>query len=136
MENTLAYGDRTYSFGMIPPEQAIEVEVAIARVVGEPLFKAFVSGDLNTEDADKFGAAGAAAIGLMMSRMDAADITRTMKTVFSYCGLGGQKTKLALADFHGRNKEMWIIFLHAVRYNFADFLPDGLITSLGKAIPK
>ena len=35
MDNTKQIGERTYSFGTIPPVEAVRVEVAVARVIGE-----------------------------------------------------------------------------------------------------
>src|SRR3954468_6282292 len=34
-------GQRNYSFGVLPASDAVRVEVGIAGVIGEPLFKAF-----------------------------------------------------------------------------------------------
>lgn len=135
MENKKQIGDRTYTFGMLMPEDAIRVEVAIAAVIGEPLFKAFMATGSGGE-ADQ-SAAGAAAIGLMMSRMNSDDLIKTVRTVFKVTGIAGEKMALDLnADFSGRNKEMWQVFLAALRFNFADFLPEALLNSVQGMLPK
>lgn len=136
MENTKEIGDRTYVFSMLPPEEAIDVEVAVARVIGEPLFKAFMSTGDGQSDADSQAAAGAAAVGLLVSKMNAADLKATMKTVFKYTGYGANgdskgKTTLTLNDdFKGRNKEVWLVFVAALQFNFSDFLPAKLLSSV------
>lgn len=139
MDNTLQIGDRTYSFGTIPALEAVAVEVSIAKVIGEPLFKAFTEVKKPGVEAgsdDEAGAAGAAAIGLLLSKMDAAELTSTMKTVFTYVGYQG-KTRVDInADFTGRNKELWQVFIYALRYNFSDFLPAGLFASIRSKLPK
>jgi hypothetical protein len=129
VENSKIIGSRTYTFGTIPPVEAIRVEVAVARVIGEPLFKAFMEttkGDSATNDAET---AGAAAIGLLVSKMDADDIITTMGTVFKYVSIDGQRADIN-AHFNGRNKELWQVFIAALRFNFADFLPDSLFASI------
>ena len=135
MDNTKQIGDRTYSFGTIPAMEAVKVEVAIARVIGEPLFKAFM-------DAKKTGAAeadaeqaGTTAIGLLLSKMNATELLETMQTVFQYVSAEGKRVDIN-ATFTGRNKELWQVFIAALRFNFSDFLPEGLFASVQKAVTK
>lgn len=135
MENTKEIGGRTFSFGIIPAMEAVKVEVAVARVIGEPLFKAFM-------DAKKTGSAeadaeqaGAAAIGLLLSKMDADELLATMKTVMDYVSCDGLRVDIN-ATFTGRNKELWQVFVAALRFNFSDFLPDSLFASIKKAVVK
>lgn len=136
MENQKQIGDRTYVFGTIPPEDAIDVEVAVARVIGEPLFKAFVGSGTGADDEEGQAAAGAAAIALLMSKMNAAELKATMKTVLKYTGYGATgddkgKTTLTLnGDFVGRNREVWQVFIAALQFNFSDFLPAKLLNSV------
>lgn len=129
MENSKIIGDRTYSFGTIPPVEAIRVEVAVARVIGEPLFKAFMETTKGGSASNDAETAGAAAIGLLVSKMDADDIISTMGTVFKYVSIDGQRADIN-AHFNGRNKELWQVFIAALRFNFADFLPESLFASL------
>jgi len=129
VENSKIIGDRTYSFGTIPPVEAIRVEVAVARVIGEPLFKAFMETTKGGSASNDAETAGAAAIGLLVSKMDADDIISTMGTVFKYVSIDGQRADIN-AHFNGRNKELWQVFIAALRFNFADFLPESLFASL------
>ena len=134
MSNQLQINDRTYTFGTVPPVEAIRVEVAIARVIGEPLFKAFTDG--NVKDQAAANEAAAAAIGLLASKMDADELLATMGTVFKYVGIAGQKTTVDInADFMGRNRELWQVLIAALKFNFADFLPAGLLTSIRDKMP-
>lgn len=131
---------RVYSFGTIPPFEALRVEVAIGRVIGEPLFKAFMDQKKPGKDADPEQtkkdqeAAGAAAVGLIMSKMDADTIIETMQTVFKYVSVDGKRANVE-ADFVGRNKELWQVFIAALQHNFSDFLPAGLLASIRKGMP-
>jgi len=125
MNKDLAIKDRTYSFGTLPAIEAITVEVAIAKVIGEPLFKSLTEVD-GGSDAK---AIGAAAIGLITTRMDAKELIETMETVFKYVSCNGERVEIN-STFTGRNKELWTVFTAALRYNFSDFLdaiPSGLI---------
>lgn len=133
MENTKIIGDRSFSFGTIPPIEAIRVEVAIAKVIGEPLFKAFMDSKKIGEDSEEAkaqaDAAGAAAIGLLTSKMNADDLIATMETVMKYVNVDGKRVNID-ATFNGRNKELWQVFIGALRYNFSDFLPANLFASI------
>ena len=132
MSNQVVIGNRTFSIGTIPPVEAIRVEVAIARVIGEPLFKAFTEKGKSLED--QKGAVGAA-IGLMASKMEPDELINTMKTVFSYVSCDGNRIDMN-ATFVGKNKELWLVFIEALKLNFADFFPADLFASLQKAIQK
>jgi hypothetical protein len=133
MNNQKTIGGRQYSFGMLPPTEAIEVEVAVARVVGEPLFKAFTEGGLNGKDEESLKATGMMAMGLMTSKMDAKEITATMKLCFKYVSCNGERIEFE-SHFMGRNREVWEVFFAALRHNFADFLPASLSGSLAKLV--
>jgi hypothetical protein len=127
--NQQTIGGRQYSFGTIPAMEAIHVEVSIAKVIGEPLFKAFMDTKktgVAKEDAKR---AGVLAIGQMAAKMDAEDITKTMTTVFKYVSCDGKRVEID-AHFTGRPKELWEVFLAALRFNFSDFLPEDLSSSL------
>lgn len=129
MDNTKQIGERTYSFGTIPPVEAVRVEVSVARVIGEPLFKAFMDAEKDAEQA------GATAIGLLLSKMDADELLATMETVFKYVTCDGKRVEIN-ATFAGRNKELWQVFIAALRFNFSDFLPAGLFASVQSAVTK
>lgn len=137
MDNTKQIGDRTFSFGTIPAFEAIKVEIAIARVIGEPLFKAFMdakqpgAAEQDAEEAAK--QAGAAAIGLLCANMKADELLETMKTVFQYVTCDGKRVDIN-ATFTGRNKEVWQVFIAALRFNFSDFFPESLFASIRGAV--
>lgn len=120
----VTFGNRKYAFGTIPAIEAVRVEVAVARVIGEPLFKAFMA----TKNADgKANAqeAGAAAIGLLLTKMDAVELVATMESVFAYVTCNGKRIDIN-STFTGRNKELWQVFIAALQFNFSDFFPEGL----------
>jgi len=113
---------------------ALRVEVAIARVIGEPLFRAFMDRQKTGATEEEQGQSAASAIGLLASKMDADELLKTMQTVFESVSCEGQPT--TMATFNGRNKELWLVFMEALKVNFSDFLPVGLFTSLADKIPK
>lgn len=135
MDNTKQIGERTYSFGTIPPVEAVRVEVAIARVIGEPLFKAFMDAKKTGSTEKDAEQAGATAIGLLLSKMDADELLASMETVFTYVTCNGKRVEIN-ATFSGRNKELWQVFIAALRFNFSDFLPAGLFASVQSAVTK
>lgn len=127
--NTETIGGRVYSFGVIPPVEAIHVECAVGAVIGESLFKFLVSGAAKASNEEQMAALGPA-IGLIMSKMEPAKLVETIGTVFKYVGVDGKRECSLSADFHGRNKEVWQVFVAALRFNFADFMPADLSNSL------
>jgi hypothetical protein len=135
---TKQIGDRTFAFGTIPATKAVRVEVAIARVIGEPLFKAFVeAGDKKLTaltDEEKTAIIGGA-IATLTARMDPDELLVTMGIVFESVTLDGKPVSLDV-HFNGRNREVWQVFIEALRVNFSDFFPAGLSASLAGAIPK
>ena len=135
MDNTKQIGERTYSFGTIPPVEAVRVEVSVARVIGEPLFKAFMDAKKTGSTEKDAEQAGATAIGLLLSKMDADELLATMETVFKYVTCDGKRVEVN-ATFAGRNKELWQVFIAALRFNFSDFLPAGLFASVQSAVTK
>jgi len=126
---TYEVGGRSFSIGMLPAIEAIKVEVAVARVIGEPLFKAFVSTKETKDAALNEAATGAAAIGMLLSKMDATELLATMNIVFGAVMCDGQRIELN-STFTGRNKELWQVFIAALQFNFDDFFPDNLLASL------
>lgn len=135
MDNQLTVKERTFSFGVIPPVEAVRVEVAIAKVIGEPLFKAFMDAKKTGSTEQDAEQAGAAAIGMLLSKMDADELLATMETVFKYVSCDGKRVEMN-ATFTGRNKELWQVFVQALRFNFSDFLPEGLFASVQSAVAK
>lgn len=136
VEKTTIIDGRSYSFGFVPPTRSIIVQVAISKVIGEPLFKALVENtDVNTADkkaiAARVAQSGAAVIGLMTSRMDAAEIVACMKTVFEFASCDGERINIE-STFIGRPREMWQAFFYGLKVNFADFLPESLFNLLGE----
>jgi hypothetical protein len=123
MKNQLIMGDRTYSFGTIPAVEAVRVEIAIARVIGEPLFKA-----MTENDGKDVEAVGASVIGLLTSRMDADELLAVMGIVFNHTSANGQRIEIN-STFTGRNRELWQVFVGALRFNFQDFF-DALSSIL------
>ena len=129
-------GGRVFSFGTIPAVQAVRVEVAIARVIGEPLFKAFMESQAGGDTESAQTAAASSAIGLLAARMDADELLGTMKLVFGSVACEGKPIVEIDATFTGKNRELWQVFIEALRVNFADFLAGGLFGSLVPEIPK
>lgn len=129
MTDNIKLNGRQFNFGTIPALQAVRVEVAVARVIGEPLFQAFMDTKKTGStpaDAEK---AGAAALGILLSKMDADELTATMETVFDYVFCDGKRVDID-ETFTGKPRDLWQVFIAALRFNFSDFLPAGLLASL------
>lgn len=128
--DTTTIGGRHIGVGTIPPTRALLVEVVIARVCGEGLFKAFTT----AKDKAEMKAAAGAAIALMAGRLDAAELLETMKIVMEYVRIEGEPVKDIDVAFMGRNRELWQVFLFALRVNFHDFFPESLLASVRKTM--
>ena len=124
-----------FAFGTIPASKAIRVEVSIAKVVGEPLFKALVESQSKGQTAEQEVGLIASAVGLMASRMDADELIAIMGIVHESVTLDGKPVSLDI-HFTGRNRDVWAVFIEALKVNFADFFPAGLSASLAGMIPK
>lgn len=130
-------GGRQFSFGILPATKAVRVEVAIARVIGEPLFKAFMEikgGGKESTEAEQMEAA-TAAIGLLTTKMDADELLGTMRTVFEVVSCDGAPIDID-STFTGTNRQLWEVFIEALKVNFSDFFPVGLSASLAGMIKK
>lgn len=133
------FGGRLFSFGMMPPTDAIRVEVSLVKAIGEPLLRAFIKAQEISKD-QKFANLAelksnpevldtvSKAMGTISARMDAEDLLKTMGLVFDRIVCNGQPINID-ATFVGRNKELWQVFMEGLRVNFADFFPDGLSLS-------
>ncbi len=124
--------DRVYLIRQMPPVKAVRVELIIAKAVGEPVFKAFTAGE----------AAGSsqiisAAVGLLTARVSEGELLTAMTAVFEHVGIDGKKVRICEGGssvgideaFQGRNKELWLVFLAALRVNFSDFFQGDLSLS-------
>ena len=130
MDNFKEIGGTKYVFEFLPAEDSVHVQVAVAKVIGEPLFKAFMSvanaaGSEEEREAAQ-AQAGGVAIGLMLSKMEPNELIATMNKVFKFTSIGGVKASCSLNDFRGKNKEMWQVFIAGLRYNYSDFIPESL----------
>lgn len=121
-------GGRQISIGKLGCIDALNVQVAIASVTGGPLFSAIVGNetDLNS-DARK--AAIFLALGKVAEHISPEKLISTMETVFKCVTIDGKRINSIDESFSGRNKEVWQVFIAALKENFADFLPEGLLTS-------
>lgn len=127
MDNQKEINGRVYSFGMLPPSKSIPVQVAITRVIGEPLFKMFT--ERKTTGDEDMKTAATAAMGLIAANMDSDELLKTMRAVFDFTSIDGKRIADIDSAFSGRNKEMWQAFIAALRFNFSDFFPAGLLNS-------
>ena len=130
-DNQKTIGGRVYSFGMIPPTKSVPVQVAIARVLGEPFFKMATAA--KGEGSEGQISVMATAIGMLTAKMDSDELLKTMTVVFDYTSVDGNKITSIDSAFVGRNTEMWEAFGEGLRFNYADFL-DALKSRTGKAL--
>jgi hypothetical protein len=131
-EDTFKTDDRVYLIRQMPPVKAVKVELIIAKAVGEPIFKAFTAGE-----GAKSAQVMTAAVGLLTAKVSEAELLTAMTAVLEHVGIDGKKVRIcengssAGIDeaFQGRNKELWQVFLAALRVNFADFFQGDLSLS-------
>lgn len=124
-ENTTTIGERIVVVGFLPALKAVKVQVAIANLCGEALFKAVTTKNNNPEEA------GAAAISALTSHLDSDVLLGAMQTVFEYVTIDGKRvTSIDEAFAGGRNKELWQVFFFALKVNFKDFFPESLFKSI------
>lgn len=128
-ENNTTIGDRVISVGFLPALKAVKVQVAIANLCGEALFKAVTTKNNNPEEA------GAAAISALTSHLDSDVLINAMTTVFEYVTIDGKRTSSIDEAFAGgRNKELWQVFFFALKVNFKDFFPESLFRSIAAKV--
>lgn len=124
-ENSTEIGGRVVACGFLPAMKAVEVQVAIASLCGEALFKAVTTKSKNKQEV------GAAAIAALTSHLDSDVLMKAMKTTFEYVSIDGKRvTSIDEAFAGGRNKDLWLTFFFALRVNFRDFFSDGLLDSM------
>ena len=131
-EDTFKTDDRLYLIRQMPPVKAVKVELIIAKAVGEPIFKAFTAGE-----GAKSAQIMTAAIGLLTAKVSETELLIAMTSVLEHVGIDGKKVRICENGsstgideaFQGRNKELWQVFIAALRVNFADFFQGDLSLS-------
>lgn len=124
-EDLYKVGDRAYLIRQMPPRLALQVEVYLAKTVGQPLLKAFTAGELTGEKALTV------AIGLFAEKLDVDEMLKTMHNVFRFVGIQDVCIRILEENdracqgldvhFAGRNRELLQVFAQALKVNFADF---------------
>ncbi len=119
---------RLYSFGVIPPVDAIDIQVAIVRIFGEGVLRLLIgSGKDQAEQLGAFASAIKTIAAHPNARALKDEIKEMLATAFKWVTVsmqGGRGAPVTLeTTFTGRNREMWMVFAEAVRVNFADFFP-------------
>lgn len=120
-------GGRVFAFGIIPATECIAVQMTVASVIGEPLFKAIMTSQGASTDKAKSVDISSLAVGLMimkMSDLGPEALLKTMEIVFRYVTVDGQRINID-THFTGRPKELWQVFIAALKVNFSSFM-DGL----------
>jgi hypothetical protein len=83
-ENTKIIGDRVFSFATLPAIEAVKVQINIARVIGEPLFKALVESKKPESENMGIESISAVALGLLLSKIEIESLLSTLESVFKY----------------------------------------------------
>lgn len=119
------FGDRTFAFGTIPPSDALDIQVDIVRIFGEGVLRLLIGhGREQAAQLEAF----AAAIRTIASHPNAKTLKQEVKdmlsTAFRFVTCAGAPVTFDIT-FHGKNKELWLVFAEAVKTNFADFFQEG-----------
>lgn len=123
-ENQSTINGRVFSTGWLPPEKAIDVEMALVTLLGPALFKT-----LSSKSADP-SEAGALAIVALAQGVDSEKIKPVLKTLHACVTIDGKFVQFEEAYSQGRHRDVWQMALFVLKYNFADFLPGGLLAAL------
>lgn len=112
----------TFSFGVIPAETALDVEVSIVRLFGPLLVRASSGAGLSEhEQADAL----TEAIQTISSQPNhialKAELKEMIATLLRYVGAGGNPS-LEMSFFNGKNRLLLEVALEAAKVNFGDFL--------------
>lgn len=122
---TKTIGIRQFIFAMLPARKAVRVQVEIARVIGEPLFRAFMDPRKTGMSEEAQAEAVGAAIGMLTAKMDAGKLEEVQEIVFGSVSCNGvpiNSGDTIDAIFAGLPDELWIVFMEALKVNFSRFL--------------
>lgn len=126
-------GKVTYVLRRLPATTAIRVEAKVAQLIGEPLFKAFASG----QQAPSPEAGLAAGIGLLARTATDQELLDLMKTCFEHVGVKDKCIRITGENCAGfdeafanrSHREPWSVLLAFLKFNFADFFVGNLSLS-------
>lgn len=119
-------GDKTYAFGTLPATVAIDVQVIIARALGDGLLSLIMAKDTSPEEQAQAMKLASAAL---TSSLKASDVKELIGKVFS-CVTVGDGVSAAVpvnvdAHFTGRPRRLWEVLIEALKVNFSDFFPNA-----------
>jgi len=130
MENTATIRGRNYSFGYLPPTEALGLELTIAQVIGGPLFKALAAGGSEEQD-------GAIALSALAVNLNPERLISNMNLVFKYVQCEGKRiTSIDETFSGGRHGDVWEVFIYGLRYNFHELFPESLSTFFRERMKK
>lgn len=121
MDNTKQIGELSIAVGTMPAMTAVAVEAQLVKLCGPALFSALSNGKGKSEDE-----MGAAIVELLSHSLDVELLQTVIKTVFQFVSVDGERCNVD-KHFTGRNKELWLALVFALRVNFSDFFPESLL---------
>lgn len=124
-------GGREFGFRTIPAEESVLVQVTVASVIGEPLFKALTQTPMSEDgkiDKAQMTAIFGSMVGLLTTKLDGPALLKLLKAVFKYVSVDGRDVVIN-EHFDHKPKEMWFVLWEALRFNYSDFLPGNLFSS-------
>lgn len=157
---------RHYLFGYFAASEAIDLEVFLMRVGLQPFLTALATApgpvlellgstpasaggtaedkaaevwkpdEARDQEANAFALRAAAEF---TSKLNAAEIRQMMTTAFRYVNLIGEQSgnsAVSIEAFTGRPVDKWLVFLIALRFNFADFFPEKFLSLIDARLGK
>lgn len=124
-------GGVRYAFDTIPAEAALDVEVSVVRLFGEPVFALLAGSGNETPQAEQMAAVAAAMRALSNQPNHVAlkaELKELLGTVLKHV-IGPAGIAQEIASFNGKNKLLWEVAIEALKVNFADFLGASPSTS-------
>ena len=113
---TKTIGEHSVTASVLPPRDALQVQVTLVKLLGPGLFAAFKSGGGSKEEL------GGMLMSALSSNVDEATVTKLIEKLLGFARVDGAKVSLDSADvFGGDPLLVWETALHVLVSNFADF---------------
>jgi hypothetical protein len=130
---TTTIGGRTVQIFRCTAVEALDLELSILRAVG----KVDVASLTQASTGDLHGALTAGLLdmfGGMAKNLSHAELLRLMNMLFQYVTIDGQKFRDINESFADRPRDVWQVFVEAIKHNLGP-LVGGLLTGSNPANP-
>ena len=114
---TFVLNGKTFYFRHPSPVDALKIQVNVIKIGGEGIMNALVQSDTSPQVI-------AAVIIAGSSKTITYDLLiETLTMAFNYVSVDGKRLNMDI-EFVGRPKDLWVVFVEAMRYSFTSFFPE------------